>query len=88
VTYAIVLFTVTGVSENCDSATLTLFAFFGVGAHSLVALYSFIPKKNIGSEEPIERFSEINEPRILTQTDYKSSAPVVPTQIDNPDGSI
>jgi hypothetical protein len=83
VTYAIVLFTVTGVSENCESATLTLFAFFGVGAHSLVALYSFVPKKDIDDQEPVERVSEIDTPRMLTQTDYQSRAPEVPAKIEN-----
>lgn len=51
VTYSIVLFTITGVLDECNEPIVALFAFFGIGIHSIVAIYSFFPKEKEEEKE-------------------------------------
>jgi len=56
--YSIVLFTITGVSDNCEEATISLFAFFGIGVHCLVAIFSFAPK-----DKEMQKEAENSDPK-------------------------
>lgn len=48
VSYAIILFTVNGVADGCDEPMISLMSLFGVASLSILAVYSFVPKKKKG----------------------------------------